>query len=224
MAAYPRMARLIHEVVHEHCSDRWVGTGGGGYQFADIVPRIWTIHFAEMCAAADTIPEQWLEDRPPARFPAAIGTSSNVRSPKCSMQRSPPCTSWQRLMVNVHRFVAYAIPTFFALLALWSLVSFIRNKSPGDFFWNVVAAAQVILGIQILIGGILYLFTDGRPQSNGPEWLHYVYGGLFPLAVLVVAHRVSKKNESLAWVVFGFGALVIFGLTFRALQTGLGVD
>jgi acetoin utilization protein AcuC len=64
MPAYPKMARILHGAAHEYASGRWVATGGGGYQFDVIVPRIWTIHFAEMCGAADAIPEQWLQDPP----------------------------------------------------------------------------------------------------------------------------------------------------------------
>jgi hypothetical protein len=76
-----------------------------------------------------------------------------------------------------------------------------------------------------VVGAFLYL-SGGRPQSNGPEWLHYVYGGLFPAAVLVAAHRIAKSERfsGIPWAVFGFAALVCFGLTFRALQTGNGWD
>jgi acetoin utilization protein AcuC len=62
MRAYPKMARILHDAVHTFASGRWLATGGGGYQFDVIVPRIWTIHFAEMCGAPEMIPEQWLED------------------------------------------------------------------------------------------------------------------------------------------------------------------
>ena len=65
MSAYPPMAHLIHETADEYCSGRWVATGGGGYQFETVVPKVWTIHFAEMCDAADGIPAGWLEDRSP---------------------------------------------------------------------------------------------------------------------------------------------------------------
>jgi acetoin utilization protein AcuC len=64
MRAYPTMARILHEVVREHGSNRWVATGGGGYQAETVVPKVWTIHFAEMCGAPDLIPEAWLEDVP----------------------------------------------------------------------------------------------------------------------------------------------------------------
>lgn len=109
------------------------------------------------------------------------------------------------------------------MLALWSLLAFVRNKAPRDAFWTLLAALQVILGVQIAVGAVL--FASGyRPASNGPSWLHYAYGALFPVVVLVFAHRYARRYESISWVVFGVAALVIFGLTFRALQTGLGID
>jgi acetoin utilization protein AcuC len=63
MSAYPPMARLIHETAHEHCAGRWVATGGGGYQFDSVVPKVWTMHFAEMCGSPETIPREWFADR-----------------------------------------------------------------------------------------------------------------------------------------------------------------
>src|SRR5262249_26097126 len=42
---------------------KWVATGGGGYQWARVVPRAWTIYFAEMVGAdvPDELPESWIE-------------------------------------------------------------------------------------------------------------------------------------------------------------------
>jgi acetoin utilization protein AcuC len=64
MSAYPPMARMIEGTVHRFCEGRWVATGGGGYQFDSVVPKVWTIHFAAMCGAPELIPEDWLTDRP----------------------------------------------------------------------------------------------------------------------------------------------------------------
>lgn len=63
MPAYPRMARILHDVARELCGNRWVATGGGGYQADTVVPKVWTIHFAEMCDSPGSIPEEWLDDR-----------------------------------------------------------------------------------------------------------------------------------------------------------------
>ena len=65
MRAYPRLARLLHDLAHRYAGGRWVATGGGGYQATTVVPKVWTIHFAEMCGAPEKVPESWLEDRDP---------------------------------------------------------------------------------------------------------------------------------------------------------------
>jgi hypothetical protein len=124
---------------------------------------------------------------------------------------------------DLHRLVGYSIPSGFAVLSLWSLYAFVRNKPPGENFWRLLAVLQVVIGLQIIVGGVLFA-TGLRPQSNGPQWLHYAYGGLFPAIVLVLAHRFARRAPGIPWIVFGVAGLVCFGLTFRALQTGLGID
>ncbi len=66
LAAYPKMAAILHDVAHEVCAGRWVATGGGGYQHDTIVPKVWAIHFAEMCGRPDLIGDGLLEDRSPS--------------------------------------------------------------------------------------------------------------------------------------------------------------
>jgi hypothetical protein len=122
-----------------------------------------------------------------------------------------------------HKYVGFSVPAGFLLLFGWALVSFIRNKPPGEWFWRLLAVVQVVLGVQIVVGGTLFLLGY-RPSPNGPVWLHYVYGGLFPAGVLIAAHRYARRYEGISWMIFGVAALVNFGLTFRALQTGLGID
>lgn len=65
MRAYPRMGRIIHDVAHELCGGRWVATGGGGYQAETVVPKVWAVHFAEMCDRPAAIPDEWLLDLAP---------------------------------------------------------------------------------------------------------------------------------------------------------------
>jgi acetoin utilization protein AcuC len=45
---WPRIGRRFHELAHELCEGRWVATGGGGYAVREVVPRAWTLLFAEM--------------------------------------------------------------------------------------------------------------------------------------------------------------------------------
>jgi acetoin utilization protein AcuC len=75
--AYRETAKELHDLAHETAGGRWVATGGGGYQWARVVPRAWTIYFAEMAAAdlPDELPEVWIEEaelRLRAEVPATL--------------------------------------------------------------------------------------------------------------------------------------------------------
>ncbi|GBC86246.1 Acetoin utilization protein AcuC [bacterium HR12] len=61
--AYRETARWLHALAHEVAGGRWVATGGGGYQWARVVPRAWTLSFAEMADAElpDPLPESFIE-------------------------------------------------------------------------------------------------------------------------------------------------------------------
>ena len=61
--AYREGAAELHALAHEVARGRWIATGGGGYQWATVVPRAWTLYFAEMCGAelADQLPESFIE-------------------------------------------------------------------------------------------------------------------------------------------------------------------
>jgi acetoin utilization protein AcuC len=56
-AIWPVIGRRFHSLAHELCEGRWVALGGGGYAIREVVPRAWTLLFAEMVerpeAAAD---------------------------------------------------------------------------------------------------------------------------------------------------------------------------
>lgn len=41
--AYRTATLLLDEIAHEHCTGRWVATGGGGYDAYRVVPRSWTL-------------------------------------------------------------------------------------------------------------------------------------------------------------------------------------
>jgi acetoin utilization protein AcuC len=75
--AYAETAATLHELAHEAAGGRWVATGGGGYQWASVVPRAWTIAFSEMAATPvpDELPPVWVAlatDRAGARIPTTL--------------------------------------------------------------------------------------------------------------------------------------------------------
>lgn len=126
-------------------------------------------------------------------------------------------------MTDIHLYIAYAIPTAFGILVLTSLFSYFTNKEAPAWYWTVLGILQGVMGLQLLVG-LYLLLTGARPQSNGPSWLHYVYGAGFPLLVLVIAHTQARKRPGVEIFIFGLAAFICTFSTIRALQTGLGID
>ena len=127
-------------------------------------------------------------------------------------------------MSQVHEVVGFVVVGVFAVGWIWGVVAWIRKREPGERFWTWLVAAQVIAGLQALIG-IVLLLMGLRP----PGWLHYVYG-FGPIVVLVIAHQVAREGQRERegsrplppWIPFALASFVCFGLAVRALTTGLG--
>jgi acetoin utilization protein AcuC len=45
---WSHVGRTFHELAHELCDGRWLALGGGGYAIREVVPRAWTLLFAQM--------------------------------------------------------------------------------------------------------------------------------------------------------------------------------
>lgn len=60
---YRDMPRLTHRLAHELCDGRIVMVGGGGYDIWRVVPRAWTMLWAELSGRTlpEELPADWLE-------------------------------------------------------------------------------------------------------------------------------------------------------------------
>ncbi len=130
-----------------------------------------------------------------------------------------------------HRVIGFAVVAIFALGWIWGLGAKIARREPGDGYWTWLAVAQVVVGAQALLGTIL-LVLGRRLEAKGVLGgaLHYVYGYL-PLLLFVFAHVVARAGDARvigidrplrSWVPFAWASFISFGLTLRALLTGLG--
>jgi acetoin utilization protein AcuC len=64
VGAYGQLAGRLHDLAHTVAGGRWLATGGGGYQWASVVPRAWCAYLAEMVGAElpDRLPELYLDE------------------------------------------------------------------------------------------------------------------------------------------------------------------
>jgi len=128
-----------------------------------------------------------------------------------------PC---QSVVCRVHAWIGFAVVGGWALLFLSGVVLWLlRRRDAPRWFWGLLAVLQVLLGVQ-LVAGIVVLVTGRRADI-----LHYGYGVVFPVIVLVIAHSIARglDDQSDAWKIFAIASFFVFGLTLRALTTGLGL-
>lgn len=54
--------KLAHQLAHAYCQGRWVAVGGGGYDLFRVVPRAWSMVWAEMSEQPlpTHLPEEWV--------------------------------------------------------------------------------------------------------------------------------------------------------------------
>jgi energy-converting hydrogenase Eha subunit A len=122
-------------------------------------------------------------------------------------------------MATIHEYIGFVIVSAFGVMFLWGLVAFIVKREPNEWWWRLLAALQVTLIVQLVAGLTLLALGHERPL------LHYAYGAVFPAIILVGAHVIARglDDEADAWKVFAVAGFFLFGLTLRALTTGLGL-
>ncbi len=121
-------------------------------------------------------------------------------------------------MGQFHKIEGELIVGGWLLLFVWGVVLFVIKRDANRLYWGLLTILQVLLGLQLLAGIVLLAMGDRRPL------LHYLYGAVFPAVVLVVCHVLSSGLKKGPYhMFFTWGAFFIFGLTARALMTGLGI-
>ena len=55
--------KMAHQLAHTFCGGRWVALGGGGYSLYRVVPRAWSMLWAEMSEQElpENLPEKWIQ-------------------------------------------------------------------------------------------------------------------------------------------------------------------
>jgi hypothetical protein len=135
----------------------------------------------------------------------------------------------------VHRILGFFVVGVFAVGWIWGLGAKLARREPGALYWRWVALAQVAAGLQAIVG-LTLLAMGGRVSGGLGGVLHYVYG-LLPLLLFFIAHVVARSGDMSfvgirgsqgepiairAWTPFAWASFICFGLTLRALMTGLG--
>lgn len=126
-------------------------------------------------------------------------------------------------MSVAHQILGYAIVGTFLLLAIWGgVLRLLRRDEAPRSYWAVQHYTENVLAVQVALG-LLLLLLGRRVVGGGLVWLHYLYGSLFPLIAVVAGRIAGMRREEREYVGLAWGAFFAFGLTTRALMTGLGI-
>jgi hypothetical protein len=121
-------------------------------------------------------------------------------------------------MARFHELVGFVIVAGWGLLFLFGVGLFITRRDANRLYWGLLTVLQVLLGVQLLVGLALLIGGSGQPI------LHYLYGAVFPALVIAVCHVLTRGLEKPPYhLFFTIGSFFVFGLTARALMTGLGI-
>ncbi|RKD27021.1 histone deacetylase [Ammoniphilus oxalaticus] len=104
MEIYRQIPKLAHRLAHELCDGRLIATGGGGYDIWRVVPRAWTLLWAELSDQGfsdnPAIPSEWI-DRwqadSPVQLPPFMFEAEDVLP---DIPRRPEITSKNKLYIE----------------------------------------------------------------------------------------------------------------------------
>ena len=118
---------------------------------------------------------------------------------------------------ELHRAIGFSLAGCWALLLVVGVSLALRRRDAGRLYWGLLGLLEVALGVQVL-AGLAVLATGGRAPL-----LHYLYGAVVPVLLLVEAHLLGPRLKQLPnHLVFTIAAAVNLLLTARTLATGLG--
>lgn len=128
------------------------------------------------------------------------------------------------MMDDLHRWIGISIVGAFAAIWVYAAIArTFRRRQVGRAFWGLLYYSETVLVVQIVVG-IVLLIMGHRIPTAGFQWLHYIYGSVFPLLAVIVGRLYSLRrgdaDRPYEYVPIGYGAFVAFGLTARALMTG----
>jgi hypothetical protein len=118
-------------------------------------------------------------------------------------------------VTEVHGALANTALYYFILLAVWGTFRFIRKQGVDSAFWGALVIAELVLGVQFLLGGYMWL-SGLRPGRT----VHLLYG-FFSLMPLPAMYMYTKgRTDRPEMLMYSVIALVMIGVLLRAMFTG----
>ncbi len=116
---------------------------------------------------------------------------------------------------DIHARLANTALYYFLFLTVWGYWRFFRKQGLSSSFWGAVAIAEILLLLQGVLGGVLWL-QGLRPART----VHLLYGIVAPMAIPAVYVYTRGRGERAEMLMYGTTCLITVGLILRATTTG----
>ena len=158
------------------------------------------------------------EGRPARR--GTPGTARDARHGGFGRGRGEPVASRVVNIAEVHGWVVGGtiVGSWLLIMVLALVLRVVAGDRDVPWFWKIVSAAQLLLGLQLIFG--LVLLAMGRRPIPGDLFInsfHILYGFVFPLVVLFFGHKWAREQRYHPLTAFAVVGLVNFGLTARGM-------
>lgn len=121
-------------------------------------------------------------------------------------------------ILAIHRALSNTLWMFYLALALWGILRAIRGRPVDGSYFGAIVVIQIVVVLQGLLGGIIYLGSDLRPDR---ELVHYLYAA-FSVVFLpgLFAYMKGDDSNRAMWV-YALASLFQFGVVLRIIGTAV---
>jgi CDP-diglyceride synthetase len=119
-------------------------------------------------------------------------------------------------LVVIHGIISRAFLYFAIIIALWTLIQYVRKQEIGGNYWGAVVIGEVLVVLQAIVGVVLW-FQGALPARP----IHFLYGIVAVLTwpgVFAATKGETGRRETLYWLV---ASIFLAGIAFRAISTGM---
>jgi hypothetical protein len=117
-------------------------------------------------------------------------------------------------MPELHMFVGLTLIAANAIVGIWGLIAYRRDRPPGSWYVQALAVAQTAVIAHATLGLVL-LAQGHRPGDK----LHFAYG-LLPLLAIAYPYALRGEDGRKNLFYFAVGSTVVAALGVRAFMTG----
>lgn len=119
-------------------------------------------------------------------------------------------------LIEVHGRLGNTALFYILIMAAWGLWRFFRKQGVDSSYWGALVIAEILLVIQAVLGGYLWLSGTGNLAGRS---IHILYGVASILVIPGVYLYTRGDAERRAMLLYGVFFLFLAGIVLRAMTT-----